>query len=132
MHVLPNISKSKGNQTMKFCQLTEYDMRNIQLDKLFTKRVWWRNNPQTFFWITELSISLNLQSKLSTLYCYCVSSWGLSEHNETKRQQTTCFYLILKFKKKTKKQSKNRRGASLSVSFSQWFLNKSISLVIFY
>ena len=29
MHILPNISKSKGNQTMKFAQLMEYNMRNI-------------------------------------------------------------------------------------------------------
>ena len=29
MHLLPNISRSKGNQTMKFGQLAEYNMRNI-------------------------------------------------------------------------------------------------------
>ena len=32
-----NISRSKGNQTMKFGQLTEYDMTNIFLEKLYTK-----------------------------------------------------------------------------------------------
>ena len=31
MHRLPNISKSKGNQTMKFGQLIEYNTRNISL-----------------------------------------------------------------------------------------------------
>ena len=29
MHVLPNISRSKGNQTMKIDQLLEYNKRNI-------------------------------------------------------------------------------------------------------
>ena len=32
MHILPNISRSKGNQTKKFGQLMEY---NIFLDKLY-------------------------------------------------------------------------------------------------
>ena len=29
IHILPNISQSKGNQTMKFDQLIEYNERNI-------------------------------------------------------------------------------------------------------
>ena len=29
IYTLPNISQSKGNQTMKFGQLTEYNKRNI-------------------------------------------------------------------------------------------------------
>ena len=36
-HILSNISQSKGNQTMKFCQLVEYDKRNIFLRKLCEK-----------------------------------------------------------------------------------------------
>ena len=31
IHVLPNISQSKGNQTIKLGQLTEYNKRNIFL-----------------------------------------------------------------------------------------------------
>ena len=34
IHILPNISQSKGNQTMKFGQLIEYIKRNIFLQKL--------------------------------------------------------------------------------------------------
>ena len=37
IHILTNISESKGNQTMKFGQLTECDMRNIFLEKSHTK-----------------------------------------------------------------------------------------------
>ena len=33
IHILPNISRNKGNQTMKFAQLIEYNMRNIFLEK---------------------------------------------------------------------------------------------------
>ena len=37
MHILPTISKRKGNQTMKFGQLREDNMRNIYLEKSYTK-----------------------------------------------------------------------------------------------
>ena len=34
--MLPNISRGKGNQTIKFSQLIEYNMKNI-LEKSYTK-----------------------------------------------------------------------------------------------
>ena len=37
IYILPNISRIKGNQTMKFDQLIEYDMRNNFLEKSYTK-----------------------------------------------------------------------------------------------
>ena len=37
IHILSNISQSKGNQTMKFDQLIEYNKRNIFLQKLCGK-----------------------------------------------------------------------------------------------
>ena len=37
IHILSNISRSKGNQTMKFGQLIEYNMKNIFVEKLYTK-----------------------------------------------------------------------------------------------
>ena len=33
IHILPNISRSKGNQTLKFGQVIEYNKRNIFLEK---------------------------------------------------------------------------------------------------
>ena len=36
MHTLPNISRSNCNQTMKFGQFIEYNMRNIFLQKSLT------------------------------------------------------------------------------------------------
>ena len=37
MHILRNISRSKGNHAMKFGQLIKYNVRNNFLQKLFTK-----------------------------------------------------------------------------------------------
>ena len=37
IHILPNISRSKGNQAMNFGQLIEYNMRNNFLEKSYTK-----------------------------------------------------------------------------------------------
>ena len=37
IHILPNISRSKGNQTMKFAHLTEYNIRNGFLKKSHPK-----------------------------------------------------------------------------------------------
>ena len=39
IHILANISKSKGNQTMKFDQLIEYNMRNTFAVKSYTKYI---------------------------------------------------------------------------------------------
>ena len=37
IHILFNTSRSKGNQTIAFCQLIEYNIRNIFFEKLYTK-----------------------------------------------------------------------------------------------
>ena len=37
IYILPNISRSKGNQAMKFCQLMEYKIRNIFLKISYSK-----------------------------------------------------------------------------------------------
>ena len=37
IHILPDISLSKGNQAMKFGQLIEYNMKNIFLEKSYAK-----------------------------------------------------------------------------------------------
>ena len=60
IHILPNISQSKGSQIMKFGQLIEYNKRNIFLQNyaennarrlvpdlfLFFKKVQYDDNPQ--------------------------------------------------------------------------------------
>ena len=37
IHILPNISRSKGNQAMKFGQVIKYTKRNIFLQKASRK-----------------------------------------------------------------------------------------------
>ena len=37
IHILPNISRDKGNQTIKFGQLIECNLRNVFLEKPCTK-----------------------------------------------------------------------------------------------
>ena len=37
MYIFPNISRSKGNQIMKFGQLIKHNMKNIFLEKSYTK-----------------------------------------------------------------------------------------------
>ena len=58
IHIMPNISKSKGNQTMKFGQLIEYNMRNIFLEKSYTK-CGGETSPRPFSEKLKLNISLD-------------------------------------------------------------------------
>ena len=55
--VLPNISRSKGKQTMKFGPLIEYNKRNIFLEKSHTKCDR-KTVPRLFSKNSKLSISL--------------------------------------------------------------------------
>ena len=44
MYVLPNISRSKGNQTVKFGHLLEYNTRNVFLKKFITWEIFFSKN----------------------------------------------------------------------------------------
>ena len=51
IHILPNISQSKGNETVKFGQLIGYNKRDILLQKLWRK--WAKESssiPLSFFY----------------------------------------------------------------------------------
>ena len=61
IQILPNISRSKGNQAMKFGQLKECNMRNIFLERSCTKRVeklfldpFLKNQNYAYLWINSL------------------------------------------------------------------------------
>ena len=58
VHILPNISRSKGNQTMKFGQLMESNMRKFVLEKPYTK-CGGETSPRPFSEKLNLSISLD-------------------------------------------------------------------------
>ena len=88
IYILTKISKSKGNQTMRFGQLVEYKMRNIFffflkyhtqnlvndlfLDPFLKKQNW------TYLWIDSL--------KSYIVRFYCMLSWRLSKYIETQVQ----------------------------------------------
>ena len=63
IHILPNISRSKGYQTMKFGQLIECNLRNIFLGKSYTK-CGGETSPRPFTEKLKLSISLDQKSKV--------------------------------------------------------------------
>ena len=99
LHILPSILRSRGNQTMKFGQLIECNMRKNFLEKSYTKSLR-KTSPRHFSGKLKMSISLTNALKFYTVCFYCMASLGLSKSFETKLQ-TTCFYLTLSnFKKK--------------------------------
>ena len=63
LHILPNISRSKVNQTIKFGQLIEYNLRKIFLVKSYTKcgEV---TSPGPFSGKLNLRMSLDQQNKV--------------------------------------------------------------------
>ena len=63
MHMLANISGSKGSQAVKFGQLIEYNMRNIFVEKLYTKCAG-ETIPRPLSKKSKLSISLDQQCKV--------------------------------------------------------------------
>ena len=100
MHILPNISTSKGNQTVKFGQLIEYNLRNIFAEKSYTKYTA-ESIPRPLSKISKWSISLDQQCNVFSVCFYCMLIWGLLKYSDVKLQ-TTCFYLIQSFFKKQK------------------------------
>ena len=64
MHILANVSRSKGNQTMKFGQLIEYNMIAICVEKSFSK-CGGETIPRPFYKRSKLSISLDQYPKVS-------------------------------------------------------------------
>ena len=58
IHILPNILRSNGTQTMKFGQLIEYNMRNIFVEKSYIK-CGRETIPRPFSEKSKLSISLD-------------------------------------------------------------------------
>ena len=62
-HILPNISRSKDNQSVKVGQLIEHKVRNIFLEKSCIK-YGGEPNPRVFCENSKLSISLGQQLEM--------------------------------------------------------------------
>ena len=66
---MPNISRSKDNQAMKFGQLVEYNMKNIFLEKSDTK-CGGETIPIPFSKKLKLTVSVNQQSIKFYTVCF--------------------------------------------------------------
>ena len=73
IQTLPNIPRSNNNQTMKFGQLIEYNMRNVFLKKSYTK-CGGETIPRSVSKKSNLSISLDSSLKFYTVWFYCIPS----------------------------------------------------------
>ena len=62
IHLLPNILRNKDNQAMIYGQQREYNMKNIFLEKPYTK-CGGETSPRPFSEKLKLSISLDQQSE---------------------------------------------------------------------
>ena len=98
--ILPNISRSKGNQTMKFGQLIECNMRNIFLQRSFTK-CGGETSPRPFSEVLKWAISLDQWSKVLYSLFLLYGKLRATKYIETKLQ-TNCFHLMLSFLKQLK------------------------------
>ena len=100
IHMLPNVSRNKGNQAMTFGQVIEYNMRNNFVEKSYTKCSG-ETIPRPLSKTSELSISPDQQ-------CIVLNSLFLLYANlraiETERHQAADHLLLsyIKLFKKTK------------------------------
>ena len=114
MHILPNISISKANQTMKFGQLIEYNMRNIFLEKLCRK---WggKTNARPLF---------NRQHVIFSFFWYTSTWTSIKTHFMQSQHVDAEIYPTLNFMKGS--------GTSFLTMLCVWFFKKNIDHVIFY
>ena len=64
IHILPNIPRSKGNQTMKFGQIIEYNTRNISFSEKSCTKCDGETIPRPFSKKSKLKLSLDQQPKV--------------------------------------------------------------------
>ena len=124
IHILPNISRSKAKQTMKFGQLIAYNMKNIFLEKSYTNRLVEKLFPDSCPNPIEHISGSTCWKVIQFVFVVCPSH-GPPKYIKTKRL-TTSFYL------KAFLKNKERSGPSVPASFSAWSLNKHISNITFY
>ena len=85
IHIMPNISRGKGNQTMKFGKTFFWkNHRQDMLENIF---------PDLFLKNQNLAYLCMNSLKFYTACFNCMTGWRLSKYMETKLW-TTCFYLL--------------------------------------
>ena len=122
IQVLPNISRSKGNQEIKFGQLIEYNVRNIFLQK--SRRSWDKeSSPILIFVFSKASykagITLSILIEINSLYG--ITNWNMCRLY-TFQLTDDIFYHVFPFMPNT------ILSFSLSISWKIWTcLNFSIN-----
>ena len=91
IHMLLDISRNKGTQTMKFGQLIEYNMGNNFLEKSGTK-CGGKAIPKPFSKIQNIYLCISRLIFIQFSF-YFMLSRDLLKYIETK-VLTTCFYII--------------------------------------
>ena len=127
IHVLSNIVRNKNNQAMKFGQFREYNMKNIFLEKPYTKCVG-ETSYRPFSKKLKLSIAylwINSLNFYSVHFITSPSRW-LAQCIKTKLLTTRSHFY------KGFLKNKKRSGNSLPASCYAWFLQKSICFAMFY
>ena len=92
IRILPNISRTKGNEALKFGQLVECNLTNIFFEKLYTKCDG-ETILRPFSKKPKPSKSLDQESKVLYVCFYGMPSSRLTKYIET-TWQNICFYLI--------------------------------------
>ena len=92
IRILSNISRSKGNQSVKFGQLIEHNMRKILFEKSCTNCNG-ETSPRPFCKQSELSISLGLQFWNVREFVFIAYPSGRLPKDIKTKILTTCFYL---------------------------------------
>ena len=93
--ILPNIWRSRDKKTMKFGQVIENNIRNIFLEKPYTK-YGGKASSRPFYKKSKLRIFLDQYTELLNCYKVCFiacPSRGLAKYMNIK-VLTTCFYHI--------------------------------------
>ena len=100
IHVLPNVSRNKGNQTMSFGHLIEYNMK-----KYFSRKTIHKNggktSPTPFSKKQKYSMSLEEQFGISSCLFFVCPTRGLPKYFESK-VLSAYFYLVQIFFKNQK------------------------------
>ena len=106
--ILPNISRTKSNQTINFGQLIEYNMKNNFPETSYTKYVG-ETIARLFYKKSKLNISLDRQSKVLNIFFIVSQIEGIRD------------VLKLTCRPLASTKNKERCGTSLRIMFKEYY-----------
>ena len=121
INMLPNISRSKGNQAMKLGHLIEYNKRNVFLQ--MSCRKWARETSSRPLFILKKALYKVKASGLQLKFNILIALNLVFNENE--------LYKILDYCSRDMLNFDFFSGNSFSTTFRVWFLKKNVSHVTF-